>query len=320
MERIWRQTVTEERQLGDYLSQVLHLSKHQISQAKFRENGICVNGKQQRVTYGLHIGDLLEVKLEEEKTASRQFLPEGRSTQVSSEVSSSVNTPLQILWEDEDLLAVNKPAGLVIHPSHGHYQDTLANQVMAYASSHGESLRIRAIGRLDKETSGIVLFAKNQLAAARLSAQREKGILSKTYLAIATGHVEPASGILSDPIEKQSGSLMKMQAGREGKSAVTHYQVIGYGVDYSVLQIKIETGRTHQIRVHFLTLGHPLLGDSLYGSPDERIGRTALHAWRLEFNHPIREERISLEAPVPEDFQIFPMIHRKFKKNQLWSG
>lgn len=289
MERIIRRTAEKEMPLGVFLSGILGLTKKEISQAKFRDRGICVNGIQRRITFYLLPGDLVEVKLEDAQTFSGQLHP--------------LRKKLDILWEDEDLLAVNKPAGIVVHPSHGHFQDTLANMVMAHAQEQGENLRIRAVGRLDNDTSGIVLFAKNQVAAARLGRQRESGSLKKTYLAVASGNVETDSGLISTPIRKQPDCLMKMEVNPEdGKASSTQYHVLERKEDYTWVKVNIRTGRTHQIRVHFASIGHPLLGDSLYGGSDKYISRTALHAWRTEFSHPVQNILISLKAPLPQDF------------------
>ena len=289
MERILRQVVTDEMRLGDYLSKILHLTRKEISQVKCREQGIRVNGVQERVTYRLLAGDILEIKLEEKEVSSNQLLPG--------------SDELDILWEDKDILVVNKPAGLVVHPAHGHFQDTLANQVLAHAQKQGENLRVRAVGRLDKDTSGIVIFAKNQLTAARLGRQREQGVLQKSYLAIVSGKVEQDSGMISLPIRNQPGHLMKMETVSEaGKTAVTQYQVLTRTDGCTWLKVHIQTGRTHQIRVHFSSIGHPLLGDLLYGGSTALLSRTALHAWQIDFLHPVEGTRIHLEAPIPEDF------------------
>ena len=168
MDRILKGTVEKEMQLGTFLSEKMELTRRQISQAKFRDRGICVNGNQRRVNYRLKPGDAVTVRIEEVYT--------------SSGVAAASDSDLEIIWEDQDLLVVNKPAGLVTHPSHGHYQDTLANHVAAYLGFKEGSFPVRPIGRLDKDTSGLVLFAKNQVSAARLAVQRENGVFFKTYL------------------------------------------------------------------------------------------------------------------------------------------
>ena len=244
---------------------------------------------------------------------------------------------LEILYEDQDILAVNKPAGMVTHPSGIHYQDSLSNLIAEYFRSKGEETRIRSIGRLDKETSGILLFARNQISAARLQKQREEGKLQKTYLAVVEGTFEEEIWQTSlqeipvimekDKWEKISLPLapdpenpLKMVLSPEGtlpgsKNAVTYYQVLKSYGNASLVQLHLETGRTHQIRVHMAGTGHPLLGDTLYNESTDEKGkaavpgnpftRAALHAWKLEFYHPFTGEKILLEAPSPVDFESF---------------
>ena len=267
---------------------------------------------------------------------------------------------LEILYEDQDVLAVNKPAGMVTHPSGIHYQDSLSNQIAEYFRSKGEETRIRSIGRLDKETSGILLFARNQISAARLQKQREEGKLQKTYLAVVEGTFEEEisqsssqemsiimendktleqNALTEKIIEIESGDLteekwkkisiplvpdpenpLKMVLSPEGtlsgsKNAVTYYQVLESYGNASLIQLHLETGRTHQIRVHMAGTGHPLLGDTLYNESQDQTGkatvpgnpftRTALHAWKLEFYHPFTGEKILLEASYPVDFENF---------------
>ena len=313
MDRILKGTVEKEMQLGTFLSEKMELTRRQISQAKFRDLGICVNGNQRRVNYRLKAGDVVTVRIE------------GECTTFGSVTASKGD--LDIIWEDQDLLVVNKPAGLVTHPSHGHYQDTLANFVAAYLGFKEESFPVRPIGRLDKDTSGLVLFAKNQVAAARLAAQRESGVFFKTYLAVVSGRLEENAGTISIPMRKVPGDLIKMEACEKGElEAKTSYRVLKYGMifheSYSVVEVRIHTGRTHQIRVHFSTIGHPLLGDLLYGericrtkeesaSQSMQINRTALHAWRMDLCHPFQKEGLHLEAPFPEDMKPFLQIEEK---------
>lgn len=230
---------------------------------------------------------------------------------------------LEILYEDQDVLAVNKPAGMVTHPSGIHYQDSLSNQIAEYFRSKGEETRIRSIGRLDKETSGILLFARNQISAARLQKQREEGKLQKTYLAVVKGTFEDEIlkwKKISIPLAPDPENPLKMVLSLEGtlpgsKNAVTYYQVLESYGNASLIQLHLETGRTHQIRVHMAGTGHPLLGDTLYNESQNQTGeeavpgnpftRAALHAWKLEFYHPFTGEKILLEAPYPVDFENF---------------
>lgn len=308
-----------------YLRHQAGLTRKQISQAKFRPDGILKNGIRCRVTETTKPGDVIAVCLEEEHTDSAQLKENFLETE-----------PLQILYEDADLLAVNKRAGLVTHPSGIHYQDSLANQVAVYFRQKGESTRVRSIGRLDKDTSGILLFARNQTAAARLQKQREEGKLCKRYLALTEGKLgergctweeNQKCYTISRPIMPDSLDRLKMTVAdgntlenaffekncldskflTECKSAVTHFRILEDYADSSLLELWLETGRTHQIRVHLSSIGHPLLGDNLYNPQWEKSSfkRAALHAWRLVFDHPFTGEKIALEAPLPDDFRAF---------------
>lgn len=288
---------TQQMTVEQILKKQCGFTKKQIRQAKFRSEGIFKNGFRCRVTESVCPGDIIRICLEEEREVSRQL--EGDLAQ------------LTVLYEDDDLLAVYKPAGLVTHPQGGHYQDTLANQVAAYFREKGEEHGIRPVGRLDKETSGIVVFAKSQMAAGRLQEQREQGRFSKTYLAVVQGEMEldDKEHQICLPIGPDPADRLKMRIAEDGKYASTHYRVRKHVEGKSIVELTLDTGRTHQIRVHMAALGHPLVGDQLYGgekSGDSRknyLERAALHAWKVELDQPFTGETIKLTAPVPEDIQ-----------------
>ena len=316
--------------IGNLLKSEAGLTKRQISQAKFRPGGIQKNKKQCRVTETAQKGDVLRVCLETKETDS--FLLENwenkeqQAWSSSDQSSSNQGSPwkkLEILYEDQDLLVVNKPAGMVTHPSGGHYADSLSNQIAAYFRSKGEETRIRSIGRLDKETSGVLLFARNQVAAARLQKQREEGQLQKTYLAIARGNIDTGDNWykISLPLAPDRENHLKMTVSPDGKlpgskTAVTYLKVLASCDEYTVIKVRLETGRTHQIRVHMASIGHPLLGDSLYDMPipeeaeeekekkTKQFRRAALHAWKIRFIHPFTGEKMMFETPLPEDFAV----------------
>ena len=288
------------------------LTCRQVRSAKFRDNGILVNGERSRVSRLLHEGDLICVLLEDAHVPS----------DVHGVFNSAVSSPEpDILYEDEDLLVVNKPAGMCVHPSHGHHGDTLADLVFARSIRQGDVEIPRIIGRLDKDTSGLVLFARNKAAAQRLF---EKDLVQKEYLALAQGKIcaEPDSFTISCPIARDPDHKGKMIPDPDningGKSACTHVRILGYeegnsadlplsGDGFTILSVTLETGRTHQIRVHLSYIGHPLLGDPLYGSDKNAellpISRAALHCYRMKITQPFIGKKIDLEAPIPNDFK-----------------
>ncbi|MCI9133564.1 MAG: RluA family pseudouridine synthase [Lachnospiraceae bacterium] len=260
----------DENKLEQVLRRSLELSPREIRRAKFRPQGICVNGVRRRVTETVRQGERITVCLEEEGDGQDQLV--------------AVAGELQVLYEDGDVLAVCKPPGQVCHPSGGHYADTLANVMQDYFQRKGQQGRIRLIGRLDQETSGIVLAAKSQAAASRLSKQREQGILKKEYLALAAGNPLPDQGWVEEPIgpakNRTEGKreAIRMQVRPDGKPARTFYETLAQRDGVSLLRLTLDTGRTHQIRVHMAWLGCPLLGDTLYAARAEGFTRAALHA------------------------------------------
>ena len=282
--------------LQRFLQGTLGLGKREISHAKFLERGICVDSEQKKVSAVLKAGQLVEVFLEDGKQASLQL-------------GASPKMP-EILYEDKDLLVVNKPAGISVHPpGRGSFLgDTLANRLVFYLREQGEECAVRILGRLDKDTSGVVLAAKNQAAAARIERQRELGILKKTYLALVSGVPSPSRGEICAPIGPVPACRQKMQVCAEGKYAHTRYEVqksfsLPSGRSFSIVRLVLTTGRTHQIRVHMASLGCPLLGDSLYGGADfgAAIFRTALHAECLSFEQPFSGEKLRILAALPKD-------------------
>lgn len=289
------------------------LTKAQIKSAKYRPMGICKNGVRIRVNDTASPGDLLEVLLELETDQGKEM----QKTEGS----------LEILYEDDDVIAVNKAAGIPVHPGHGHYGDTLANHLLYYYEKQGICAAIRSVGRLDKDTSGIVLFAKNRAAAARLS---QAGKVQKEYLALVLGELEETSGKIELPIGRKKDVLNQMMVCEHGNFARTHYQVVQSAFGNSLVRLKLDTGRTHQIRVHMAALGHPLLGDPIYGSQAlekegaDGLTRAALHCSRVLFCHPFTQEMILCEAPLPLDMQTYLSGKRtsaaQYDENDLKSG
>ena len=250
------------------------------------------------------------IVLNGERGFGRSVLNEGDRLVVTvPEVESGENIirtemDLDILYEDEDILVINKPAGMPVHPSMGNYENTLANGIAWYFSQKGEDFVYRCINRLDRDTTGALILAKNPLSAAVLSVQMKRRQIRRTYLALVDG-VLPESGVVDAPIARMEGSVITREVNFEtGESAVTHYERLAVGRYYSLAELHLETGRTHQIRVHMKYIGHPLPGDYLYHPDYRRIQRQPLHSFQLEFTHPITKEPMLFTAPVPEDFRI----------------
>ncbi len=257
-----------------------------ITHLKRTERGILKNGEWGRVRDILHTGDLLTITLVESE-ASENIVPSP--------------LPLDIVYEDEDLMVLNKAANMPIHPSQGNYDNTLANAVCYYYQQKGEPFVYRCINRLDRDTTGLLILAKHMYSASLLSNMVQHRKIHREYLAIATGIV-PDNGTITAPIARVDGSTIEREVNEEsGEYACTHYQTIAHRNGYSLVSLKLETGRTHQIRVHMKHIGHPLPGDFLY-NPDYRvIKRQALHSHKLSFNHPITQEWMEFTAPLPND-------------------
>lgn len=282
-----------QKNLETLLRERLGLTRAQIRRAKFTENGITVNGRRHRVTDLVQEGDLVRVLLED-ITVPRTEAAENWED-------------LRILYEDEDVLAVCKPSGVACHPAHGHYRDTLANQTAGYLAAKGENCAVREVGRLDRDTSGIVVMAKSQTSAARLAVQREDGRMRKLYLAAAEGLFCEKQGCIRMPIAPDENELNKMTVQNKGKMAVTHYRIVDQTADASLVCCRLKTGRTHQIRVHMAALGHPLLGDAIYGQGNLTGSRLGLHAAALQFVQPFTGEKVCLAAEFT-DAPVFGTI------------
>lgn len=248
-----------------------------LTKLKKTETGITLNGRPIRSIDRVNQGDTLAICIED-----------------SGKPPAPWDVPIKICYEDEDIIIVNKPAGMAVHETRNHQGDALSNAVSAACSLSGA---FRPVFRLDRDTSGLVLIAKHELAAAKLA-----GKIKKDYYAAVSGEFV-GSGTIDAPIARAKDSIMLRCVSPEGERAVTYWQSLGTNGDFSLLKIRLETGRTHQIRVHFSSIGFPLLGDTLYGGACEKISRQALHCKRIEFTHPVTNAIMEMECPFPEDFK-----------------
>ncbi len=257
--------------------------------AKIKQGGVVfLNGAPALLYEKGRPGDEIRVRLPEEKSA---FLSE--------------EIPLEILYEDADLLALNKQPGVVCHPTKGHTHGTIANGVQRYMEERGEAYKVRFINRLDMDTSGVLLLGKNGHAQDDFTKQSGKGLVEKRYWAVALGLVEEEEGTVDLPIALEAEGALRRCVRADGYPSVTHYRVLErFDRGCTLLELRLETGRTHQIRVHMAHLGHPVLGDQLYGGMGPGlIARQALHAKSLSFPHPVTGERLRIEAPLPADLR-----------------
>ncbi|WP_240421423.1 RluA family pseudouridine synthase [Paenibacillus periandrae] len=314
---------------GFYLKTILqnrmNVSRKLLSRLKLTEQGILLNGQREYISVRVHTGDVIEVRMEQEE--SEDILPQ--------------ELPLDILFEDEHLLIVNKAAGMIVHPTHGHYVNTLANGVVHYWQQQGKSYRFRPIHRLDQETSGTLAVAKNPFVQQQVSEQMKANLVKKEYVALLYGVMGQDEGTVNAPIDRDPEQPHIRIVTESGYPAVTHYKVEQRFEEVTLVRLWLETGRTHQIRVHMQHLGHPLVGDKLYkrqqAELDEQIAadlvetelkdpltgaaldepsisdkhptlvleRHALHAIKLGFNHPATKQWIEFHAPLPFDIETY---------------
>lgn len=215
----------------------------------------------------------------------------------------ATNMDLDIIYEDDWFLVVNKQPGIAVHPSSLHYSDSLSNGVKFYFDKIGLKKKIRVVNRLDYNTSGIVVFAKCEYIHEQFSKQMMQHIFQKEYLCIINGFLDNSYGIIDLPIDRKQGSIIERCIDKNGQKSITHYEVLKTFSDYSLVKCILETGRTHQIRVHFSAIGHPLLGDTLYGIASNLINRQALHSNKIDLIHPITKEHLSFESLLPNDMK-----------------
>lgn len=254
----------------------------------FKKSGsVTINGGRCHMNMLLKENDVIEISITD--TESENIFPE--------------QMELDIIFEDDSIIVVNKPANMPVHPTRKHIMGTLANGMAYYLFSKDNPTKIRLINRLDKDTSGLVVFAKSAHIQHLLSFFVGKEEFRKEYIAIVHGKVTEVEGTIDQPIARETENSMKRVVREDGDRAVTHFSTIAVHENYSVLRVVLETGRTHQIRVHLAYIGHPLLGDSMYGGSTEFISRQALHAQQITLMHPITKEWHVFTAPIPDDLQ-----------------
>ena len=283
----------DNKRIDAYLSEKLEDTSRVTIQRLISEEKILVNGKKTKVSYKVQEGDKIQV--EEEKPV---------------EVSiKAQNIPLEIIYEDNDIIVVNKPKGMVVHPANGNPDGTLVNAIMAICkdtlSGIGGEIRPGIVHRLDKDTSGIIIVAKNDKAHINLSEQIKEHKVKKTYIALVRGIVRENEATINMPIGRSEKDRKKMAVTKKGKEAITHFKVLQRYDNYTLLQVNIETGRTHQIRVHLSQIGYPIVGDEVYsnGKNEWNVKGQCLHAKSLEFIHPGTGTKMYLEAKIPEYFE-----------------
>lgn len=262
-------------------------SGQNLSEIKRMPKSILVNGVHYYMRQELSKGDHLQVRICETQ---------------NSEKIPPTKLPLDIIYEDEDLLVLNKPAGMPIHPSLNNYTNSIANALAYYFQSQGKPFIFRCCNRLDRDTSGLTIVSKHLVSGSILSDMTKYREVHREYLAIARGSVTPSEGTIQAPLGRKEGTIIERTVDWEhGEDAVTHYKVVKEANGHSLVSLRLETGRTHQIRIHMKYLGYPLIGDYLYNPDMEYMTRQALHSHHMEFTHPITGEHMSFTASLPED-------------------
>lgn len=270
---------------------MINLSRTMVK--KLVEDGnITVNGKIQKVSYRVQENDMIDV-----------IVPEAKELDLKAQ-----DIPVEVVYEDSDIIVVNKPKGLVVHPANGNWDGTLVNAIMAICkdslSGIGGEIRPGIVHRLDKDTSGLLIIAKNDEAHLNLSNQIKDRKVKKVYYALVRGVVPENEATINMPIARSTKDRKKMAVSKDGKEAITHFKVLERFGKYTLLEVKIDTGRTHQIRVHLSEIGHPVVGDEVYSNGKNEFGvhGQLLHAKSLDFVHPRTGEHMHLEADLPEEF------------------
>lgn len=291
MEEIIAQT--EDIRLDVFIVQECKDLSRTMAQKLIEEGQVKVNGQTKKISYKVQTGDKIEVQI-----------PEAKEIGIKAQ-----NIPVEVVYEDNDIIVVNKPKGMVVHPANGNPDGTLVNAVMAMCkeslSGIGGELRPGIVHRLDKDTSGLLIVAKNDKAHINMSEAIKNRQVKKIYIALVRGIVQEDEATINMPIGRSTKDRKKMAVTKQGKEAITHFKVLKRYPNYTLLEVKIDTGRTHQIRVHMAEIGHPVIGDMVYSNGKNEFGVEGqmLHAKSLEFKHPITGKEMHLEAELPQYFK-----------------
>ena len=279
--------------LDAYVASKINTLSRTMVQKLIEDGEILVNGKEKKISYTVQLGDIIEINI-----------PKPQETEIKPE-----NIPLDIIYEDNDIIVVNKPKGMVVHPGNGNSDGTLVNAIMAICkdslSGIGGKIRPGIVHRLDKDTSGLLIIAKNDIAHINMSNQIKDRQVKKIYIALVRGIVGEDEATINMPIGRSTKDRKKMAVRKDGKEAITHFKVLKRYNKYTLLEIKIDTGRTHQIRVHMSEIGYPVVGDMVYskGKNEFKIEGQMLHAKSLDFKHPITGKKMHLETELPRYFK-----------------
>ena len=293
MEKVVVEENTQKKRIDSYIvDKNINLSRTAIKRL-LDEGKILVNGKKQKPSYKPEVGDIITIEIMKPKEV--ELKPQ--------------DIPIDVIYEDKDIIVVNKPKGMVVHPANGNPDGTLVNAILAKCkdslSGIGGEIRPGIVHRLDKDTSGLLIIAKNDQAHINMSKQIQDRKVIKKYIALVKGVIGENTATIDMPIARSTKDRKKMAVDPKGKEAITHYKVLQRYDKYTLLEIKIDTGRTHQIRVHMSYIGHPVVGDMQYSNGKNEFGIEGqmLHSKYLEFDHPITGKRLKLEAPLPEYFE-----------------
>ena len=288
--------VTEQyvgERLDTYVSSLNSNMSRSNCQRLIKEGNVLVNGNSSKEAYKVKLGDEILIRIEPPKEAKIE----------------AQEIPLNIIYEDNDIIVINKEKGMVVHPGNGNMDGTLVNAVLSHAkdslSGIGGEIRPGIVHRLDKDTSGLIIVAKNDSAHINVSEQIKNHEVTKIYTALVRGNIEEDEATIDMPIARDERDRTKMATNIDGKEAVTHFKVIKRYYDYTLLRVKIDTGRTHQIRVHMAKIHHPVIGDEVYsnGKNEFNVKGQLLHSTILEFKHPRTGEKLHFEAPLPDEFK-----------------